>query len=106
MDDNRGLSYFLLGLGVGVAMGMIFAPQAGAETRGLLRNKASEGGDYIRRRTGDLRDSAADIVDRGKTVIGRQREQLGAAVEAGRQAYREAVSEATPPSATPGNQAL
>jgi hypothetical protein len=30
-------------------------------------------------------------VDRGKTVISRQKDQIAAAVEAGRQAYREST---------------
>ena len=34
MDDSKGLAYFFLGVGIGVAVGMIFAPQSGAETRG------------------------------------------------------------------------
>jgi gas vesicle protein len=101
MDDNRGLSYFLLGLGIGVAVGFVIAPMSGEETRGRIRNKAQEGGDYLRRRTEDLRESAVDLVDRGKTAVGRQREQLNAAVEAGRQAYRDTIAEATGSSTAP-----
>jgi gas vesicle protein len=105
MDDNKGLSYFLLGLGVGVAVGIVLAPASGQETRGRIRTKAVEGGDYLRRRSEDLRESAVDLVDRGKTAVGRQREQLNAAVEAGRQAYRETIAEASgaPSNAPAGN---
>lgn len=46
----------------------------------------------IKRRTGELRESAADLIDRGKSAVSRQKDQLSAAVEAGKQAYREAVS--------------
>jgi gas vesicle protein len=95
MDDNKGLSYFLLGLGVGVAVGIVFAPTSGIETRDRIRSKALEGGDYVKRRTEDLRESATDLVDRGKNVVRSQREQLNAAVEAGRQAYRETIADAT-----------
>ena len=35
--------------------------------------------------------TAEDLVDRGKTVVSRQRDNLAAAVDAGRQAYRESV---------------
>ena len=94
MDDNKGLSYFFLGLGVGVAVGMMFAPQTGAETRVLLKSKAAGGGDYLRRRTDELRDGAEDLVERGRTLVGRQREQFSAAVEAGKQAYRDSISQA------------
>lgn len=97
MDDSKGLAYFFLGLGVGVAVGMIFAPVSGSEARGLIRNKASEGGDYLRRRSEELRDSATDVVERGKDIVNRQRDQFSAAVDAGRQAYREAISSTDAP---------
>jgi gas vesicle protein len=96
MDENKGLAYFFLGLGVGVAVGMIFAPVSGAEARGAIRNRALEGGDYLRRRSEELRDSAGDVVQRGKELVNRQRDQLSAAVDAGRQAYRESISSSAP----------
>jgi gas vesicle protein len=111
MDDSKGIAYFFLGLGVGVAVGMIFAPVSGSEARGLIRNKASEGGDYLRRRSEEIRDSASDVVERGKELVNRQRDQLSAAVDAGKQAYREAISSAAPeaggtPAPAPGGQPL
>ena len=90
--DKNGLSSFLLGLGVGVGIGMLFAPKAGHETREMIKNKAEEGTDYIKQRGTELKDSAAGWVDKGKEAVGRQKESLNDAVEAGRQAYRDAVS--------------
>jgi gas vesicle protein len=90
--DKNGLSSFLLGLGVGVGIGMLFAPKAGHETREMIKNKAEEGTDFIKQRGSELKDSAAGWVDKGKEVVGRQKESLNDAVEAGRQAYRDAVS--------------
>lgn len=92
MDDSSKVSYFFLGLGIGVAAGILFAPKAGSETRELLRSKAEEGAGELKRRTADLKDSAGDLLDRGRDLVGRQRDQLNAAVEAGRQAYRSAVA--------------
>ena len=92
MDESKGLSCFLLGLGVGIGLGVVFAPKPGSEVRGLLREKALEGGDYLKRRTDDIRDSAEEWVDKGKSVVTRQKDQLSAAVDAGKQAYRETVS--------------
>jgi gas vesicle protein len=101
MDDNKGLSYFFLGLGIGVAVGMIFAPQAGAETRSLLRTRAAEGGDYVRRRGDQLREEASELIERGKSAVTRQKENLNSALDAGRQAYRDTVSGTRPESAPP-----
>src|SRR5262245_61901882 len=96
--DKNGFSSFLLGLGVGVGIGMLFAPKAGSETRQIIKEKANESGDYIKQRSGELRQSAGEMVDKGREMIGRQKETLGEAMEAGRQAYRDAVGQSQPPS--------
>ena len=95
--DKNGLSSFLLGLGVGVAIGMLFAPKSGQETRELIKNKAGEGTDYLKQRSGDIRQTASEWVDKGKDALRSQRENLSDAVEAGKQAYRDAVGSASQP---------
>ena len=86
-----GLANFFLGLGIGVGIGMLFAPKSGEETRDLLLNKADEGKEYLKRQTTGLRDSANDLLDKGRDAVGRQRDNLNDAIEAGKQAYREKV---------------
>ena len=93
MEDDSRLSYFFLGLGLGVAVGVLFAPKSGAETREFLRSRAEEGADYVKRRSVEMRDSAADAVGRGKQHIQRHKDNLSAAVEAGRAAYRDAAAQ-------------
>jgi gas vesicle protein len=90
--DKNGLSSFLLGLGVGVGLGMLFAPKSGQETRQIIKEKAEEGTEFIKQRGSELKDTAAGWVDKGKEAAGRQKETLNDAVEAGKQAYRDAVS--------------
>jgi gas vesicle protein len=90
MEDDSKLSYFFLGLGLGVAAGVLFAPKSGAETRDFLRNRAEEGADYVKRRSVDLKETAAETVERSKQHLQRHKDNLAAAVEAGRSAYREA----------------
>lgn len=90
--DKNGLSSFLLGLGVGVAIGMLFAPKSGEETRQLIKDKAGEGGEYLKQRGTELKDTATGWVDKGKETLNRQKDTLNDAMEAGKQAYREAVS--------------
>ncbi len=95
-EEGSKFSYFAFGLGLGLAVGVLFAPKSGEETREFIRNKADEGKEYLRRRSGEIREQAGDLVDRGRTVVSRQRDNLSAAVEAGRQAYRDAVSGRAP----------
>jgi len=90
--DKNGLSSFLLGLGVGVGIGMLFAPKSGQETREIIKNKAGEGTDYLKQRSADLKNTANEWVDKGKEALGRQRDNISDAVEAGRQAYRDTVN--------------
>lgn len=105
MDDSKGLPYFLLGLGVGVALGIVFAPKSGEETRTLIKSKAGESKDYLVRQSENLRDTATEYVDKGKSAIRSQKEQLSAAVEAGKQAYRETVSGPLTPTTDAGSNA-
>ena len=89
MSDNVGskVTYFLVGLGVGALVGVLFAPKSGEETRDFLSKKADEGRDYAQRKARELRERADDLIERGKEAAAREKDSLGAAVEAGREAY-------------------
>jgi gas vesicle protein len=95
--DSNSFVWFLAGLGVGALVGVLYAPRSGSETREALRARAEEGRDYVRDRARDARDQASQWVDRGRNVVGQQKEQFRAAYEAGRQAYQEATTEAGAP---------
>ena len=97
--DKSGFSSFLLGLGVGLGIGMLFAPKAGSDTRQLLKDKAGEGSDYLKQRSTELKGSAGDLLAKGKEALGRQRDTISDAMEAGRQAYRETVNRPPQPPA-------
>jgi gas vesicle protein len=49
---------FLVGLGIGVGLGVLFAPMSGEETRNNLVDRAS-----------DFSDSAREFVDQGKERV-------------------------------------
>ena len=93
MDEDKRIPYFFLGVGIGVAIGILFAPKSGEETRGLIRAKADESKDFLKRKSEDLRGHAAEAVDKGKSLLQRQKEQFSAAVDAGKQAYRESIQD-------------
>lgn len=97
MDEDKKFSYFFLGLGIGVAVGILFAPKSGAETRELLKEKADEGKEYLKRRSEELKETAVDALDKGRQAVTRQKEQLAAALEAGKSAYREKIETGIPP---------
>jgi gas vesicle protein len=79
------VSAFAIGLGAGAGLGLLFAPQAGEETRELLRDTAQ--------------DTIDGAVDRGKTVMRRVRKNVGDAkdfvnevADTAQGAFREARS--------------
>ena len=83
------VSSFVLGLGAGLAVGVLFAPKSGEETRNLIKDGASEGSEYLKERGTEFIQTAAEWVDKGREAVDRQREALSEAVEAGRQATEE-----------------
>ncbi len=57
-------------------------------------DKADEGKEYLRQQTSKLGDSANDLLGKGRDIIGKQKENLNDAIEAGKQAYRDKVEPA------------
>ena len=96
MADNNGsgLVWFLAGLGIGAAAGILYAPRSGAETRDALRAQAEEGSAKARQHAQRVRETAGDWIDRGRDTMNEHKENVRAAWEAGRQAYREKTSDA------------
>jgi gas vesicle protein len=95
MADNVGskVSFFLVGVGIGALLGVLFAPKSGEETRDYLAKRADEGRDFAQKKARELRERADDLIERGKDVASRKRDPLTAAVEAGREAFlRESKS--------------
>ena len=91
MADNSGsgMVWFLAGLGIGAAAGILYAPRSGAETREALRSQAEEGAERAKVHARRVRETAGDWIDRGRDTVSEHKENFRAAYEAGRQAYRE-----------------
>ena len=90
-DNSNNFMWFLAGLGFGALLGVLYAPRSGRETRDSLKNTAQEGREYLKTRSRDAKETMNEWVDRGKDVEGRSKEQINSAIDAGRQAYREAA---------------
>ncbi|MGB8771838.1 MAG: YtxH domain-containing protein [Candidatus Korobacteraceae bacterium] len=91
--DGSGFLWFLAGLGIGAAVGILYAPKPGDETRQRIREVAEDSRDSVRERARQAREQAGSWADKGREYLNQQKEQIRSAYEAGRQAYREATSE-------------
>ncbi|HLN13149.1 MAG TPA: YtxH domain-containing protein [bacterium] len=100
MSERRDFAGgLLLGVLVGAALGVLFAPAAGNETRERLRREGEQLRDRAReqaervteqaRRKADevasrVRSTAGDVLERGRSVIEERAERLRDAYQAGR----------------------
>ena len=100
MADSGGNTFvwFLAGLGIGAVVGVLYAPRSGDETREVLLSKAQEGREQVRQQARKAREQAGDWMERGKDAVNQQKEQLRAAYDASRQAYREKTAANAEPS--------
>ena len=103
MSESKGgdkFLYFLAGTGIGAVLALLFAPKTGQQTRDLIAQRANESRDYISGKVSEGRqffeeksrkvgDDFGSFLDKGKDAVQRQKEQLTAAFEAGKAAYRE-----------------
>ena len=78
-DKTKSTLYFLGGAALGVGIGMLFAPKPGKETR-----------QEVKKWIGDKTEKGKELWAKGRVQLNKQKEQFGAAFEAGKKAYVEA----------------
>ena len=92
--------FFLAGAGIGAVLALLLAPKSGRETRELIARSATDSRDFIATKVTEgrqvveekgrkLGDDFNIFLDKSKEAVQRQKEQLTAAFEAGKAAYRE-----------------
>ena len=81
--------FFTLGAFIGATVALLLAPRSGEETRKFIAGKARDGADFVSSRSRNVVDRTSSYVDRGKEMLQQQRDQLAAALEAGKAAYRD-----------------
>ena len=95
MDNSQGLG-FLLGCAVGAGVtAFLLTSKSGRKSIRYIRGKAEEGVKIVNDRAGHLGDTVTNGVAGGIKTVRHQTENLSAAINAGKQAYRDA-QEATP----------
>jgi len=92
MDDSKGIVGFLTGfvLGglIGLAVGILLAPQAGEETRDVLRDKGIELKSRAEELTDEGRARLQEAVQEGKSAAVQKKEQLTSKLQAEQEAKK------------------
>jgi gas vesicle protein len=88
-DRLSRLAYFLVGGGIGAIVALLFAPRPGRETRDMIAQRDAESRERVLSASRNVSDKVTTYIDKGKEAVATQKEQLSAAIEAGKQAYRE-----------------
>ena len=94
MASNR-LPYFVAGLGIGAAAGLLLAPKRGEDTREDIARAVEDGRGYVSDTSDSLRAAATEAVQRGKEAVHSQRDLLQSALDAGVKAYNLANEDQT-----------
>jgi gas vesicle protein len=103
-DNDSSFGALLMGLGVGLALGFLFAPQSGEETREIIAERAKEGMAVAADAMEELKlqadlavANAAEAVqclkERAEHAVAEAQEKIQEAVREGQDAYRNEFRE-------------
>ena len=98
-DNDSPFGALLLGLGVGLVVGLLVAPQSGEETREIIADRAKEGMARAADAIDELKiqveaglvnagEAVQQIRERAQDTVVEARKRLQEAVRAGQDAYR------------------
>ena len=94
--EKAQLCNFFMGVGIGVAAALLFAPRDGKRTRSRITEAAADGTTYLRKRGETIRDATFDLAKKRKNEIGRQltrqKEGLAEALKRCSEVYRRVAS--------------
>lgn len=85
-DIGTCVGAFAVGLGVGIAVSLLTAPQSGEKTRDFITKRVRRGQDL-------LGDAADQIRTQTTSTFQEAKSRLREAVEGGREAYRDELSQ-------------
>ena len=96
MSNKNGIDFltgFMLGVLAGTGLALLFAPQAGEETRQKIKDQGFEMKGRAQEMSSKARDRAEELTARGRTVLNEQVTRLGEAVSEGEKAGDKTVKE-------------
>src|SRR5215467_2641084 len=99
INVNDKLIYLGAGCGIGLVLGLLFAPQSGEEMRNTITNKVDDLTHKVQEKVQDsgIGDTASqtwrNVVEKGKNVANIGRTRLNESVEAGKRKFNESMED-------------
>jgi len=87
----RGALLFALGIGAGLAVGMLFGPKSGKETRKALSESGQKGAEYLSQQGRHLAASTGEIAANVKDFWLAHREEIQTFISLGERFYKEVM---------------
>jgi len=83
-EGGSRFMWFVVGIGVGAGIALLYAPKTGRETRKILNKKAGAAREFVEERGEEIYDRGREFVDRGREIV----EEASDLVERGRKFAR------------------
>ncbi|HEX2931482.1 MAG TPA: YtxH domain-containing protein [Candidatus Binatia bacterium] len=90
-NNDGSVSLFVIGVGLGLLAGLLWAPRPGAEMRRRIRRGADEGLDYLTAEADKLSANADQWVASSKSLVDQLRTWVGRARKRGETTFTEST---------------
>lgn len=91
-NGRLALGVFMGGVGLGVLMSLLFAPQSGEETREMIAKKARRARHLVGGAVDSVGDAVDDIRSQMADTVQDAKSRFQEAVEAGKEAYQHELA--------------
>ena len=88
-DKKDTLAAFILGGIIGAAIGILYAPRSGKETRHNIRRMGEEIVDTVSDLSDDMKETGRKLYEEGREKVMTGRDKISEAFEAGKKAFEK-----------------
>ena len=92
-DSKDTLFAFLLGGVIGAALGILYAPKSGRETRYNLRRMGEEIADTVADLKDEVKDAGRKVYAEGKEKVMSGKDKISEAFESGKKAFEKYIDD-------------
>ena len=92
-DKKDTLFAFLLGGVIGAALGILYAPKSGRETRHTLKRIGEDFSDTVSDLSEDIKDAGRKAYEEGRERVLSSKDKISEAFEAGKKAFEKYIED-------------